>query len=410
MSTIDDDAAEESFDAWESDDQPLTHDFDDPLPMMRQPIKGSQATPKVSAQPSATISTRVEDKVTEEDNIDILLGQALVKNDTATFDTLLKKRDLLKKRNQQLEARHVNARVVFKHVGEGGDTEQRRVLSKYKDLVGKALPLLPGHDLTEALERMARRSPWLESGIQMILRSIRLGSHRAEAGFQLARPILLVGPPGIGKSWLVSQVRQRLGLPSISISAAGKTDNMALRGTARGWSSAREGDIVQMLAEKECANPLVVIDELDKVSPETRNGNLQQTLLQMFDPLNARQWRDEFLLGEVDLSAVSWLATANVAKDIIEPLLDRMDIIHLQCPRNLEERRLMLHSVAWDVADEHGLRSPNITEHPATWPDFIQDETLIQLLLESGNNFRIYRKILLGIMDRWLSEQKMHLM
>ena len=410
---VDNDDADHNFDHLGYSD----HDFDDPLPMMRQ-HKLHMDRLKAEAEAKAKAEAEAEGKGAtpaqarremkalglEDDVIDPFLDELFKENDDTD------RGGVVSRPRKPVETPRIIERVIFKSVALGKDAEQRSALRKYVDLVNKPLPLLPGVDMENRLERIAERSPWLEPSIRIILRSLRLGSHRAEAGFHLARPILLVGSPGIGKSWLVTQMRQHLGLPSLMISAAGKNDNIALRGTARGWGSAREGEIVQLLAEQRCANPLVVVDEIDKVSPDNRNGNLQQTLLQMLDPLNAAQWRDEYLLGEVDLSAISWMATANNTKDIIDPLLDRMDIIHLQGPRTTEERRLMLRSMAWDLATEHGLLSPFIKEHPLTWPDFIQEETIIQCLLESGNNFRRYRQLLLGVVDRWLLEQKKHLM
>ena len=256
-------------------------------------------------------------------------------------------------------------KVVFYDMEPGSDKEERERLKKFDSLKYHALPLrrLGGGGYStqrdqraqmSQLTQLSQRAPWLEPAIKQVQKNLRLNVHRADGAYRLSQPLLLVGPPGMGKTWLCNQLAQVLGLPVLHISGAGRADNMSLKGTSRGWGTARPGELVNFIADKKCANPLVIVDELDKVSHEKRNGSFFDTLLQLFEAENAQHWQDEYLQGRVDLSAVSWLATANDSETIPQPLRSRMNIIHLHGPRNAEESRLLLRSLAWDIAAQHG--------------------------------------------------------
>lgn len=282
--------------------------------------------------------------------------------------------------------------------GARGDVKQ--MLQPYEHLVGVGMALQGNPEGIQQLAAMVQSLPWLDKAIKAIVRADALNGLKGQAGFHLARPLLLVGEPGIGKSWLTQQIARLAEVPHFTIAAAGKADNMALRGAARGWHSARPGELVEFIMEKRCPNPLVIVDEIDKVATGTHNGNLQHTLLQLLEPTNACQWRDEFLLGQVDLSRVSWIATANSTETIPEPLLSRMLVVHLQGPRNDAERRLMLHSLAWDMAREYGLGERHQSISP--WPVFLRNETFIQTVLNQGRNYRDYRRNLEAIVEGFL--------
>ena len=105
-----------------------------------------------------------------------------------------------------------------------------------------------------------------------------------------------------------------------------------LRGLARGWSSSRPGGILQLMAVEGVANPLILIDELEKASTSNHNGRIWDVMLQMLEPATSRNYLDECLQVSCDLSKVSWIATANELSMLPAPLLDRFTVILVEPP------------------------------------------------------------------------------
>lgn len=306
--------------------------------------------------------------------------------------------------------------VVFHDIQAGENKESEKKLKPFVELLGQTLPSATVRPVEQWLNMIQRDLPWLASAAEAIGRQIRLSALNSSDGFSLARPILLVGQPGIGKSWLTQRLAEEMGLPSFTIAAAGKQDNMALKGSARGWHSSRPSELVQFIANHKCPNPLVIVDEIEKASKESRNGSFLDALLQFFERENSAHWRDDFLLGRVDLSQVSWIATANKDIALPEPMRSRMEIIRLKAPETPEEKRLMLKSAAISVAKRYGLdwsSEPGNLSIPlkdSPWPVFLNDEAIIEFMLAKGTNFRDYERFAVGALDRWTEQRRQRLM
>lgn len=224
-----------------------------------------------------------------------------------------------------------------------------KALQVFEGLVDVPLPLMGQADGERLSRAIAEQAPWMTAAGAALRRQV----DATLLGWQglTLKPLLLVGPPGCGKSWLAQRLGEWLGLPCSVIAAGGQHDNMALKGAARGWSSARAGRVVEFIARQAVANPLIIVDEIDKASESTRNGNLLQTLLQLIEPENARHWHDEFLLGRCDLSRVSWIATANAIAHLPRSLLSRFQVVEVPAP-GPEHRPAMLHSVLRELERE----------------------------------------------------------
>lgn len=201
----------------------------------------------------------------------------------------------------------------------------------YKSLE-QLLPLRKVPSNLDAIEAVLNfEFPWFADANRAVMRQLRVRGMSRTQALHL-KPLLLVGLPGLGKTTWARRLAELLDLPFRIVMAGGSADSMFLRGTARGWSSARPGAVIETIAVEQVANPLIVVDELDKASPSNRNGRIWDALLQMLEPASSRVFLDECLGVPADISKVSWIATANSLNPLPEPLLNRFTVVLVKPP------------------------------------------------------------------------------
>lgn len=219
-------------------------------------------------------------------------------------------------------------------------------------------------DMEYAKEILEQEHYGLEEVKERVLEflAVRALTHKGES------PVLcLAGPPGTGKTSIARSLAKALRKPYVRISLGGIRDEAEIRGHRKTYVGAMPGRIANAIRKAGVKNPLILLDEIDKVSTDYK-GDTFSALLEVLDQEQNRGFRDHYLEVPLDLSEVVFLATANTTETIPRPLLDRMEVIEVSSYTENEKLHIATEHLIPKQLGKHGLSAEELTmEEAAVW-------------------------------------------
>lgn len=268
-----------------------------------------------------------------------------------------------------------------------GETDDR--VKPYSDMSGKGIPLIVSPNPEVVFSGLNKLFPWAERANEIVCRQLSI-TRMGRRGYAYINPLLLIGDPGVGKTRYSQELAKLMGLPMVYCSVAGSTDAVLLKGTARGWATARPSLAVETIRRYNVANPMILVDEIDKTGSSNHNGRAEDYLHGVLEPGSARNVLDECLMIPVNLSAITWILTANRKDFLSSSLMSRLTTVTIPAPGR-KHHEVVVRGIIRSVMAEFEIHELQLPEVPdSIWGTFMR----------SASNPRMLRKMV----EAWLGE------
>lgn len=238
------------------------------------------------------------------------------------------------------------------------------------------------HEIHEWMDYVHGESPWMADVSTYVMRQVEERFRQGDR-FVHFEPVLVHGAPGVGKSHYANFLAESAGVPVLTLDGSSMISVFQIAGVERGWHGACASPVVRFLADNACANPVIIIDEVDKVGStgNSRGGSPHSALLGMIERLSAQKWRCPYTELTVDLSKVSWFLTANDISDVPQPLIDRCKVMRAGKPTP----RQIMDLVRAKMPDQDPLVVQRTAE-AAVGMSLRKVQRLIDAVLAAGNS------------------------
>ena len=272
------------------------------------------------------------------------------------------------------EARKHVERELSRLESMGANMPDAHIARKYLELVadlpwGKRAPV--SHDLSAVEKVLDEDHEGLEDPKRRILEHMAVLKLKGSARGTI---LCLVGPPGVGKTSLAQSVARATNRPLVRIALGGVRDEAELRGHRRTYIGALPGRIISGLRKAGVMNPVMVLDEIDKLGRGWQ-GDPEAALLEVLDPEQNHTFTDHYLEIPFDLSEVLFIATANDISALSAPLRDRLEIIEISGYTSLEKERIAEKHLLRKQLERHGLPEDAVTLDDGVIDHIVRDYT-----------------------------------
>ncbi len=286
-----------------------------------------------------------------------------------------------------------STRYLLKHRKSLPRTTQNNIKGKLENILKPLDFSRVTQAQLQAVAKLGEKFPNAENAIELIGRNLRRRWQYGDDRVHL-RPMILTGEPGTGKTRLCREIGKILNVHVAITTVAGHSDSQIF-GVSGGWSSASPSIMTTAISDSVSMNPLIMVDEVDKVRP-SHNGDVWAEFLGLLEPIEAQTYYERFLATNVDASGISWVFTANDVTLIPQPFLSRCTVCRIDPPLPTQIR-VIIRSLISDYAQDLGIdqrflpvMSEDFEQLEESWPRHrsvrILSE-LLKLLLDDRQSF-----------------------
>ena len=379
------------------DTLPLQSRMQKVLALLRKEREVAELRGKITDQVNEKVSTQQREFFLRE-QLKVIEKELGISKDDRTSDAERFRARLEKKTLPEAAAARIDDELNKLSVLEPGSPEYgvTRNYLEWATQVPWGISSKDNLDLKHARAVLDRDHDGLEDVKNRILEFLAVGAFRGEIAGSI---LLLVGPPGVGKTSIGRSVAAALDRKFYRFSLGGMRDEAEIKGHRRTYVGAMPGKFVQALKEVEVSNPVIMLDEIDKIGASFR-GDPASALLEVLDPEQNSEFLDHYLDLRIDLSQVLFVCTANQIDTIPPPLLDRMEVLRL-AGYVTEEKLAIARNHLWPKQlERHGLAPEQLRINDAAIRQVIEAycrEAGVRHLEQQLS--RIMRKAIVGFVD-----------